>query len=373
MSQKDVNYRKRKHTFDQLMKTATDIDRQIHAACLSNVCVEERTAVHEQFFPRAIDETGRMRIPDFDPHSFDLLSSYTKTDNLDLSSASHPVISSNDDESLDTLRDDCNSEDSFYDDDVEDDNPDYLPRVVIPEFDGPTFAEKLSVIYVQTRVPHTAIKRINGLLREHGIDVPKSARTHLKTVKKVHRDGDDQSLYHFGIIKGLVKKIKRGIKGGSETVELQGHIDGIPLSNSSSLSFWPIQIRMTNGVDTEPWTVTVFQGPSKPPCLDSYLGRFISEIKELMGNGIDVDGVHYAVNLKSVIADAPARAMLKGIIGHGAYGSCERCPSVGVKSDKGTVIFPDAVSVRRTDESFRKQEDPLHHLKFSFLKNFSSI
>ena len=112
MSQKDVNYRKRKHTFDQLMKTATDIDRQIHAACLSNVCVEERTAVHEQFFPRTIDETGRMQIPDFDPHSFDLLSSES------------------------------------------------------------------------SRVPHIAIKRINGLLREHGIDVPKSARTHLKTVKK---------------------------------------------------------------------------------------------------------------------------------------------------------------------------------------------
>ena len=188
MSQKDVNYRKRKHTFDQLMKTATDIDRQIHATCLSNVCVEEQTAVHEQFFPRTIDGTGRMRIPDFDPHSFDLLSSYTKTDNLDLSSASHPVISSNDDECLDTLRDDCNSEDSFYDDDVEDDNPDYLPRVVIPEFDGPTFAEKLSVICVQTRVSHTANKRINGLLRKHGIDVPQSARTHLKTGKKVHRD-----------------------------------------------------------------------------------------------------------------------------------------------------------------------------------------
>ena len=198
-----------------------------------------------------------MRIPDFDPHSFDLLSSYTKTDNLDLSSASHPVISSNDDECLDTLRDDCNSEDSFYDDDVEDDNPDYLPRVVIPEFDGPTFAEKLSVICVQTRVSHTANKRINGLLRKHGIDVPQSARTHLKTGKKVHRDGDDQSLYHFGIINGLVKKIKRGIKGGSETVELQGHIVGIPLSNSSSLSFWPIQIRMTNvvnGVELTVWT-----------------------------------------------------------------------------------------------------------------------
>ena len=87
--------------------------------------------------------------------------------------------------------------------------------------------------------------------------MPQSARTHLKTGKKVHRDGDDQSLYHFGIINGLVKKIKRGIKGGSETVELQGHIVGIPLSNSSSLSFWPIQIRMTNvvnGVELTVWT-----------------------------------------------------------------------------------------------------------------------
>ena len=54
-----------------------------------------------------------MRDPDFGPHSFDLLSSYTETENLDFSSASHLVISSNDDESLDTLRDDCKSEDSF--------------------------------------------------------------------------------------------------------------------------------------------------------------------------------------------------------------------------------------------------------------------
>jgi hypothetical protein len=100
--------------------------------------------------------------------------------------------------------------------------------------------------------------------------------------------------------------------------------------------------------------VTVYQGPSKPPCLGSYLDRFISEIQELTEKGIGVDGVHYAVNLKSVIADAPARVMLKGMIGHGAYGSCEICPVGGV-SDKGTVIYPTAVPERRTDDSFRKQ------------------
>ena len=70
-------------------------------------------------------------------------------------------------------------------------------------------------------MPHTAFQKINGLLPEHGIYVPKSAHAHLKTVRKVHTDGDDQSLYHFGTLKDLVNKIKRGIKGGSGIVELQ--------------------------------------------------------------------------------------------------------------------------------------------------------
>ena len=65
-------------------------------------------------------------------------------------------------------------------------------------------------------------------------------------------------------------------------VHLQGHIDGIPLSNSSPTSFWPIQMRVLNGFDTEPWTVSVFEGPSKPPCIHEYLRLFLIEMADLM-------------------------------------------------------------------------------------------
>ena len=146
-------------------------------------------------------------------------------------------------------------------------------------------------------------------------------------------------------------------------VHLQGHIDGIPLSNSSPTSFWPIQMRVLNGFDTEPWTVSVFEGPSKPPCIHEYLRLFLIEMADLMENGINVDNAHYSVELDSIIADAPARSFLKGIINHGAYGSCERCPNKGALSTKHTVIWPEAISERRTDKSFRDQEDRLHHLR----------
>jgi hypothetical protein len=188
-----------------------------------------------------------------------------------------------------------------------------------------SLAEELAIVYVRTQVHHSAIVEINRVLRKHGIVVPKSARAHLQTIRKVGRL--QSGLLHFGIEKGLSTKIRKGMLGNeSSKIELQIAIDGLPLSSSSAACFWPILCRVVNSVDSKPFPITVFKGESKPNDLEAFLGPFITEMKDLLLGGVNIDGKHYCIDLKAVICDAPARALMKGIVSHNGYYARERCP-----------------------------------------------
>jgi len=63
---------------------------------------------------------------------------------------------------------------------------------------------------------------------------------------------------------------------------------------------------------------------------------------ELNLNGLAHNGKVYQVDFKAIIADAPARSLLKCIIGHGGYEACERCTQREVHLEGfGVRIFPE--------------------------------
>ncbi|KAK3928289.1 DNA-directed RNA polymerase subunit gamma [Frankliniella fusca] len=79
--------------------------------------------------------------------------------------------------------------------------------------------------------------------------------------------------------------------------------------------------------------------------------------------GYENNGEVVAVEVTNFILDAPARSMVKCCIGHGGYGSCEKCCVVGEYS-LGRIHFanvPDNCRLR-TDQSFHDQSDRLHHV-----------
>lgn len=75
--------------------------------------------------------------------------------------------------------------------------------------------------------------------------------------------------------------------------------------------------------------IAVYAGDDKPEPSD-LLQRTIDEFLELSPN--NPDGARsrgYFVNLRQLRGDRPARSVLKGIVGHNGYLSCERCKTKG--------------------------------------------
>lgn len=67
------------------------------------------------------------------------------------------------------------------------------------------------------------------------------------------------------------------------------------------------------------------------------------------------------------ICDKPARAFVKATKGHSGYFNCERCTLKGLRY-KNRIVFPGDDCSPRTNETFRKKQDPFHHTGLSPLE-----
>lgn len=63
----------------------------------------------------------------------------------------------------------------------------------------------------------------------------------------------------------------------------------------------------------EPFFAAIWCGKSKPPCKE-YLEPFISEMKDLMSEGLIVNSHLIKVKFGFCVCDTPARALIKGIV-----------------------------------------------------------
>ena len=91
------------------------------------------------------------------------------------------------------------------------------------------------------------------------------------------------------------------------------NVDGVPLFKSTCAQFWPILCSVNN------WKVFLagfFFGKSKPTSIEDFLQDFLEDYKFLQLNGLVYEGKTYIVKIRCFICDAPARSLLKGIIGH---------------------------------------------------------
>ena len=144
-------------------------------------------------------------------------------------------------------------------------------------------------------------------------------------------------------------------------VYIQLHIDGMSLFRGSSHQLWPILCRLLNPT-SRIFIVGLYCEMSKPTDVHRYLEDLIRELASLLSDGIIIrgSGVHCRIVLRSVVADNPAKAMLKQVKHHSGLYSCHRCTQRGYCVHR-RLIFPSTTGRLRNDIDFRNHRQRSHH------------
>jgi hypothetical protein len=112
---------------------------------------------------------------------------------------------------------------------------------------------RVAAIAIKHHLSGAAVRSITNLLISLGHKNYKDRRTILKTPRT--KLGSSY-FKHFGLIKGLGRKLKSGLLG-SAGAELQISIGGLPLCKSRPTVFWPILCRGKNANDSSPFPVSM--------------------------------------------------------------------------------------------------------------------
>ena len=171
---------------------------------------------------------------------------------------------------------------------------------------------------------------------------------------------------------GLAKQLQRVINPKNHTekkLKLQFNMDGLPLFKSGGVELLPILGKVNFHSDLyEPFIIAAYKGIGKPSILHRYLDKFIQELNYLLSNEVIIEDELFTIEIMCFICDTPARALVKNIVGHQGFYDCETYTQKGLRIDNRT-IFPSIDAPKRSDESFRKQEQPDNHNGFSPLLN----
>ena len=198
-------------------------------------------------------------------------------------------------------------------------------------------------------------------------DIPQSYKTLLRTtgnpVKNDIREVSGHSYYYIGLERQLrfyLPKYPEDEKENVDFLQLIWNVDGIEIFKSRRLCSWAFLCTISNLRPRVVFEVAITLGCGKPANLD-FMQEFISELKQLMVSGIQVDQKKYAIKIKACVCDAPARAMVKQIKQFSAKFGCDFCMKEGIHDGKRTVWTGSQECIPRTDENFRNRKQPLHH------------
>ena len=228
-----------------------------------------------------------------------------------------------------------------------------------------TLCEELAALASKHKCTRALLDDLLGILRRHGQDVPKDARTLLKTPKTVLTEEKCGGRYaYFGIESEILRILSKSpLHAETNSIELTVNIDGVPLFKSSTLQFWPILCSFNS---LQPFIVALFCGRTKPSSVQDYLCDFLHELQNLRKNGIlcDVNEKKYKLAVKAFVCDAPARSFLKCTKSHSGYFACERCEVKGHWNGR-VVLDAEETFPRRTDTKFNSVSYSDHQLRKS--------
>lgn len=337
-----------------------------------------------------LDDLSQCTAPSFITRSGDISNTLSAQSNLLPADGSHET---GNDDSVNYVDYNCNS----------DNDSDYEIRLSakpVQEFSSDSdsdddvshdikVSEEVSEIKLNLRewaldnnVTHNALSQLLKILQPRVPGLPQDARTLLRTPRHVEvTEMDNGQLYYFGLQRGLAQALKSGVVSHeTNVIKLDFNVDGLSLFDSSFKSLWPILCRSLSLKDQTPFVIALFCGTTKPQPLDLYLEKFIAELQSVIENGIMYENKLFQIEIRCFICDAPARAMLKIVSGHGSSFGCERCFSKAKCVDH-KLFHPVNKTVRdRKDSDFRCEDtstnehirgkSPLLKLKVKLVSQF---
>lgn len=210
--------------------------------------------------------------------------------------------------------------------------------------------EKLKEWSLKHGCTRQCINDMLGIFIDLGHSVPKDSRTLLNSQRKVDTNLIGEGSYVYIGVEKSIRKMLDFSEYCKDSIDLKVNIDGLPLFKSSSLQLWPILVQFG---PFQPVGVAFYCGRKKPP-VKEFLKDFVLEMDSLTKNGILVDGNEKSITIYCFTCDAPARSLLKGIVQHTGYHSCERCTVKGVSVRNRIVFDKENLSVKRDGETFRR-------------------
>lgn len=198
-------------------------------------------------------------------------------------------------------------------------------------------------------------------------DLPKCARTLLNTQREVHWTMvSGMKYYYFGVEKMLTMALDWAVGDIiTDVLNLILSTDGLPIYNSCKNDFWPILCSVDN-IKTRcsivPFCIT--GGKMKPDNLD-FFNETVQELNQLIDHGLNYNGKVFRVRVVCCVCDAPARAMVKLIKGHGGFYSCDKCTQKGETIANRRVFAQIEGLTLRTHESYCNREQIEHHIKLN--------
>ncbi|XP_047137496.2 uncharacterized protein LOC105849210 isoform X1 [Hydra vulgaris] len=150
-----------------------------------------------------------------------------------------------------------------------------------------TLGNKLQDWAITYRVSHSALGSLLRILNPLHSNLPIDSRTLLNTRRNVdikHVAGGEY--YYFGVKYWIQNIFKFNLPNSQvELLHIHINIDGVPLFNSNSISFWPILGSLKECPLSGTFPIAIYSSTKKPTSLDEYLNDIVSEMKTLKQHG----------------------------------------------------------------------------------------
>lgn len=167
---------------------------------------------------------------------------------------------------------------------------------------------------VSFNIKQNALKDLLLILNNRFPNVlPKDPRTFLKTDQTIHIQpmGDGQ-YWHNGFVESLTQVFP--LIHQFSHISIKINIDGLPIYKSSKDEFWPILANIEEAPEVQPMVIGVYCGKSKPKDVNQFLTPFVDEMRQVLADGVIINGHKMTVSIRCFICDSPARAFVKGKI-----------------------------------------------------------
>ncbi|XP_061497146.1 uncharacterized protein LOC133391066 [Anopheles gambiae] len=176
--------------------------------------------------------------------------------------------------------------------------------------------EGLRTWAIVKNVPRTTLNLLLAVLRNlYHLDVPKDARTFLKTPTEVGLEVQTISGGEFWYqgIETVLRNYFRNTIPEHDTLKIQMSIDGLPLFKSSTKQLWPILIWVESLPEAPVMLVGLFCGQTKPGLVEEFLGPLVEDFNRLQETGLRCGDKVVRLLPSAFVADSPARAFAKGM------------------------------------------------------------